>query len=301
MKRENAKKPHTCKEPISGRKAAIRRKRLKWICTGLAAASILMGIGLCSMEEGSAGSGGTQSSSEMKLPIREAVQKAADAAHTAAEKQLGKSKAAAKDSGRGKHAGKPDPCTDWNLLLVNPWHRLPANFSPPLRQLKNGHAVDKRAYPQLQRMMDDARACGLSPLICSSYRTEEMQSDLYSGQVDAYLARGYEKRAARREAAKWVAVPGTSEHQSGLALDIVAEDYQLLNEDQADTPEQKWLVKNAHKYGFILRYPKEKTKLTGIGYEPWHYRYVGKEAARQIYRQGLCLEEYLEQLEGYLD
>ena len=97
------------------------------------------------------------------------------------------------------------------------------------------------------------------------------------------------------EAARWVAQPGTSEHQTGLALDIVAAGYQILDEEQEDTAEQKWLMENSWKYGFILRYPSEKSDITGIGYEPWHYRYVGKAAAADIYRTGVCLEEYLSQ------
>ena len=97
------------------------------------------------------------------------------------------------------------------------------------------------------------------------------------------------------EAARWVAKPGTSEHQTGLALDIVAAGYQILDEEQEDTAEQKWLMENSWKYGFILRYPSEKSDITGIGYEPWHYRYVGKAAAADIYRTGVCLEEYLSQ------
>ena len=86
-----------------------------------------------------------------------------------------------------------------------------------------------------------------------------------------------------------------SEHQTGLALDIVAAGYQILDEEQEDTAEQKWLMENSWKYGFILRYPSEKSDITGIGYEPWHYRYVGKAAAADIYRTGVCLEEYLSQ------
>lgn len=95
------------------------------------------------------------------------------------------------------------------------------------------------------------------------------------------------------EAARWVAPPGTSEHQTGLALDIVSADYQLLDEKQAETPEQQWLMEHCWEYGFVLRYPTDKSAVTGIGYEPWHYRYVGKEAAREMVRRGVCLEEYL--------
>ena len=99
---------------------------------------------------------------------------------------------------------------------------------------------------------------------------------------------------AEAETAKSVAVPGTSEHQLGLALDIVDKSYQMLEEDQQDTPAQQWLMANCWRYGFILRFPKDKEAVTGITYEPWHYRYVGEEVAKTITEGGLCLEEYLQ-------
>ena len=100
---------------------------------------------------------------------------------------------------------------------------------------------------------------------------------------------------AEQEAARWVARPGASEHQAGLAVDIVDISYQLLDEAQEDTPVQQWLMAHCADYGFILRYPTDKSALTGVAYEPWHYRYVGAEAARAIMDGGLCLEEYLSQ------
>lgn len=182
----------------------------------------------------------------------------------------------------------------WNLMLVNKSHPIPNDFSVDLVQLKNGHSIDKRAYPELQAMMDDARSAGLDPLICSSYRTMEKQTSLYNRQVEKYLGQGYTEEDARAEAGKWVAVPGTSEHQAGLAVDIVSKSYQSLDKQQESTAEQAWLMENCHKYGFILRYPENKSEITGIGYEPWHYRYVGKEAAAEIMKTGICLEEYLD-------
>lgn len=183
--------------------------------------------------------------------------------------------------------------SEWNLILVNPWNKLPEGFEVKLTQLKNGHSVDERAYPDLQQMMDDARAEGLSPIICSSYRTNAKQTTLFTNQVNSYLAKGYEYDDAIAEAGKWVAVPGTSEHQTGLAVDIVATSYQILDEAQEKTAEQKWLMENSYKYGWILRYPSDKSELTGIYYEPWHYRYVGKEVAKYIYENNICFEEYL--------
>ncbi len=189
---------------------------------------------------------------------------------------------------------KEEETDKWNLLLVNKSKPVPDNFKVNLTQLKNGHAIDKRAYSDLQKMMDDARAEGLSPLICSSYRAKEKQISLYNVKVKKYKEQGYSEEKAKAEAAKWIAIPGTSEHQTGLALDIVATSYQMLDEQQEKTSEQIWLMKNSYKYGFILRYPKDKSEVTGISYEPWHYRYVGKEAAAEITKKGISLEEYLD-------
>ena len=186
---------------------------------------------------------------------------------------------------------------DWRLLLVNPWNKLPQDFEVTRTMLQNEHSIDERAYPDLQEMMDDCRKAGLSPMICSSYRDVETQTKLFNNQINQWKNNGYSQEDAEKEAAKWVAIPGTSEHHTALALDIVASSNQNLNEQQENTDEQKWLMENCWKYGFILRYPKDKTEITGITYEPWHYRYVGREHAEKIHKSGLCLEEYLETLE----
>lgn len=185
------------------------------------------------------------------------------------------------------------PSAEWNLMLVNPWNKIPPDYDVILTQLKNGHAIDERAYPYLQNMMDDCRAEGLSPLICSSYRSIDKQAALLGSKVNQYQGQGYAYEAAISEAAQWVAIPGTSEHQLGLAVDIVSLHNQRLDQSQERTDVQKWLINNCYNYGFILRYPADKSDITGVGYEPWHYRYVGKEAAAEIMEQGICLEEYL--------
>ena len=181
----------------------------------------------------------------------------------------------------------------WMLTLVNPWNPLPEDFTCTRTQLANGQSVDERCYPDLQAMMDGCRAAGLSPTICSSYRTQEKQEQLYQNKVDRLAAQGWSLEEAKVEAAKSVAIPGTSEHQLGLAVDIVDLSYQLLDEGQEDTPVQRWLMAHCAEYGFILRYPTDKGAVTGVGYEPWHYRYVGEAAARAMLEGGLCLEEYL--------
>ena len=184
--------------------------------------------------------------------------------------------------------------TSWNLQLVSADHPLSEDFqAPELTELRNGHAIDSRAYPSLQQMMDDCRAAGLEPLICSSYRTYSKQEELFENKINSLLQQGYSSESAETEAARWVARPGTSEHETGLAVDIVDTSYQLLDQQQEQTPVQQWLMAHCAEYGFILRYPTDKSDLTGIGYEPWHYRYVGLEAAKEITEQGLCLEEYL--------
>lgn len=193
-------------------------------------------------------------------------------------------------------SGRPAPGENWALALVSFDHPLPEGFAvPELTQLRNGHAVDSRAYPALQRMMDGCRAAGLQPLICSSYRTQADQAQLYQREVQSWRSQGYAQSEAEAKAALWVARPGTSEHQTGLAVDIVDTSYQALDQGQENTAVQRWLMAHCAEYGFILRYPVEKSALTGVNYEPWHYRYVGVEAAREIMGGGLCLEEYLTQ------
>ena len=188
----------------------------------------------------------------------------------------------------------PPDRNSWNLILVNFENTLPEDFTvPELVQLRSNQSVDSRAYPALQQMMDDAREAGLQPLICSSYRDWDTQNRLFEAEVQNWLNEGYGREEAEARAAVWVARPGTSEHQTGLTVDIVDLSYQLLDEGQEKTPVQQWLMAHCAEYGFILRYPTDKSGITGIGYEPWHYRYVGVEAAQEIMERGLCLEEYL--------
>lgn len=178
----------------------------------------------------------------------------------------------------------------WQLILVNADNPLPENFQPELTELSGGHRIDKRVYPQLQKMFDDARQKGIRPAISSSYRTAEQQQAELDQKTEEYIRQGYSREKALETAKKWAAVPGTSEHQTGLALDITTDDASV----QAADVVWKWLEKNSYKYGFIKRYPENKTDITGISSEPWHFRYVGPEAAKEIKKRGICLEEYLE-------
>ena len=185
---------------------------------------------------------------------------------------------------------------DWQILLVNRWNPLPDGYTFERTKLKYGHSVDSRAYPDLQEMMDDCRAAGLDPVICSSYRTQAKQQELYENKLQRLIEEGYSYENAVTEAGTVVAVPGTSEHQTGLALDIVDASYQILDQGQEDTLVQQWLIEHSWEYGFVLRYPNAKSEITGMIYEPWNYRYVGREAAREMTEIDLCLEEYVDWL-----
>ena len=179
------------------------------------------------------------------------------------------------------------------LLLINPWHLLPEDYEPELEAVEYGHSMDECAAEHLKDMLADCREEGLSPLICSSYRDRAKQEILFENDVRRFMYRGYSEEEARIETAKNVAVPGSSEHEAGLAADIVYAGYQSLDETQEQNETQQWLMEHCHEYGFILRYPRDKQEITGITYEPWHYRYVGLEAAEEITSRGICLEEYL--------
>lgn len=182
------------------------------------------------------------------------------------------------------------------LYLVNPWNPLPADYTVNLTPISETHSIAAVAYNDYLDMITDCRDAGLDPAVCSSYRTQEYQEGLYRNRIDRYVREGYSEEEATELAGRSVAVPGTSEHQLGLALDLVDNENWHLDETQADMPTQIWLMENSWRYGWILRYPNEKSDITGIIYEPWHYRYVGKTVAREIYDLGICLEEYLEML-----
>ena len=179
---------------------------------------------------------------------------------------------------------------EWNLIVVNRWNELSEDYDVELTELSNGQMVDSRIYPYLQEMFDAARTEDVYPVVREGYRTAEEQQEILDDKIQSYINQGYSQVKAERTAKEWVALPGTSEHQLGIAVDINADKSKNSN-DEVYT----WLAANAHNYGFILRYPQGKQGITGTSYEPWHYRYVGEEAAKEIYERGICLEEYFEQ------
>ncbi len=187
--------------------------------------------------------------------------------------------------------------SQWYLKLVNAENPMTQEDVPEVKVEtvdENGYQVDARIVADLQEMFDAARAAGRNPVICSAFRSWDYQVSLYENKIDRVMQEeGLNEAQAQEKAGTVVAKPGTSEHQMGLALDIVSSEYMNLDEGQMETEDQQWLIENSWKYGFILRYPLDKSDITGIIFEPWHYRYVGKKAAKEITEQGLTLEEYL--------
>ena len=179
------------------------------------------------------------------------------------------------------------------ILLVNPWNPIPGDYQVELANVTDRDRLETTCAEALQRMITDCEAAGNGVLIVSAYRTREEQDYLYWRKVRRLQDAGWSYNNALKDAATEVAVPDTSEHQLGLAVDLVDRNYTGLDKHQAETATQKWLMEHCHEYGFILRYPVDSTEKTGIIYEPWHYRYVGVEIAQEIMNLGITLEEYL--------
>ncbi|MDE5862785.1 MAG: M15 family metallopeptidase [Lachnospiraceae bacterium] len=184
-----------------------------------------------------------------------------------------------------------------SALLVNKSQYLPTDYEVPLTTLKNGQQVASVIYKDLRSMLFDGEEeqKGWSFLVASGYRSSEEQQRLLEAEIIKNIKAGMDEKEARADALLTVAPSHYSEHETGLAVDIVAVSNQRMDETQESTAENIWLRENCYKYGFILRYPKEKEEVTGFSYESWHFRYVGKEAAKKITEQGITLEEYLQQ------
>lgn len=181
------------------------------------------------------------------------------------------------------------------LVLVNKNKKIPEGYIVNLKSLNNKrNSIADFIYDDLSDMLTDGSNKGLSFWVASGYRSSESQQNILDETINENINKGMTYEQACKEATKLVMPAGYSEHETGLALDITSSSYLNLDEKQENTEENKWLRENCYKYGFILRYPKEKEKITGIDYEPWHFRYVGKEAAEYITKNKITLEEYLE-------
>lgn len=182
---------------------------------------------------------------------------------------------------------------DWKLRIVSEAQPLPEDFTVETEEAENCYLFDARAAQALRDFLAAGRAAGMDLEVASAWRDWATQETLFEDKVNRVMSEtGLEREQAEEIAADEVARPGTSEHQLGLTVDIISNDYPWLDEGWADTAEAAWLEEHCAEYGFILRYPPDKSELTGIIWEPWHFRYVGKEAAVYIMENGLCLEEY---------
>ena len=179
----------------------------------------------------------------------------------------------------------------WQLLIVNKNRIVPKDFTVDLIQFENVR-VDYRIEDQLRTMIDDAEKDGVSLTVISGYRSVSEQKALYNAKIKSFIAQGYSEEASKIYADQYVQPPGASEHHIGLAIDFGTKGMPSLDESFSETPAYNWLKENAAQYGFIERYPKDMEKITGVNWEPWHFRFVGKENAKAITSMGICLEEY---------
>lgn len=194
-----------------------------------------------------------------------------------------------------------DPDGDEYLTLINSQNTLDEDYMPPnltdvVDTRKDGRNTQKMqlyAAKALEALLIEARANGISDVtVTSAYRSYAYQKQLFDARVEQYMYLGYEE--AYKKAATINAIPGSSEHQSGLCCDM--HNISAADVSFAKTEAAAWLADNSWKFGFILRYPMDKTEITGISFEPWHFRYIGRYHAKAIYDAGICLEEYVEQL-----
>lgn len=181
---------------------------------------------------------------------------------------------------------------DWRLLLVNKQHPIPTDYDFNLGRTKDNIQCDERIIDDLLLMMQAAKEDGLNLAIQSPYRPSDRQEYNFNKRIKYYMGQGLSYMDAYKKTSQVITVPGCSEHEIGLALDITSDTFQPLLQEFADTAEGKWLAEHSHEYGFTLRYPLDKEYITSIEYEPWHFRYVGREAAKIMYEEDICLEEF---------
>jgi len=180
--------------------------------------------------------------------------------------------------------------SSWELTLVNKTHPLPEDWQADVVEIGDGRYIDSRIADQLQKMVDDCAAAGYEDVfINEAYRSHERQQEIWDTTYEEYLAEGYSEEEAYELTGQSVAVPGTSEHELGLAADICS----IYFDEEYNAPIQTWLRENGWQYGFIQRYPEGKEAITGTKNENWHFRYVGVDAAKEMHDSGQTLEEYL--------
>ena len=179
------------------------------------------------------------------------------------------------------------------LRLVNSSHRISKDFVPEMVQYKNtSYYLNDEAAASLARMLADMEEeLGEAPMVVSTYRSYERQEEVYNRDVNSAVESGVDIADAIKGTSRYIALPGASEHQTALAVDLSNDG--SLEENFIETEAGVWIKENCHNYGFVVRYPKEKEKYTGIGYEPWHIRYLGQPFSDILYENDWCLEEFI--------
>ncbi len=185
---------------------------------------------------------------------------------------------------------------DWALFLINDENPLSPCYNVITAEVADGYLMESTAAFFARKMLCCAKKDGINLCVHSAYRSSQYQQVLVDRDIRLYMDKGYSLERAVAETLKNIAAPGRSEHNAGLALDILSDDYTEMDEGFENTSAFRWLSCNAYKFGYILRYPKGKTKITGINYEPWHYRFIGPCHAKKICKCGLTLEEYIKKV-----
>lgn len=196
------------------------------------------------------------------------------------------------NQGRAQEKTKKE-LNDWRITLANFENILPEDFTVKVANIDENRQFDARAVDELKDMMNDMKKAGINNIwVQSAYRSMEKQKELYDNSVKKYLKQGKTQEEAERLTDEYINKPGSSDHNLGLAID-----FNYVDNKFEDLKGFKWLKENAEDYGFVLRYPKDKEDITKISYESWHWRYVGKEHAKEMNELNMCLEEYVEYLQ----
>lgn len=250
---------------------------------------ILLTVIICNASSCGKRGGGTSGSADETTPAVSKTTASAQTTPTAAE--TANAPTASKD--------------DWALYVIGNDNPLPEDFSVETKLVSNGGQLDVRCADYAIQMLNDAKAQNVGLYVTSAYRSIQKQSENMESYINTLISQGYTKEAATAQAHKEIALPGHSEHNAGLAMDIVSDNYWSSHTDLEESFDQllqyDWLIENSWKYGFILSYPKGKEGITGFIYEPWHYRFVGIEHAKKIHEvyedtgEFLTVNEYIEQ------
>ncbi|MGX4686708.1 M15 family metallopeptidase [Vagococcus sp. JNUCC 83] len=193
----------------------------------------------------------------------------------------------------------PGKVTDWDLILVNKDNKIEKEPTS-LKELPNGEKIDSRIFSAFNELVDAANKENYKIITISGYRSVAEQTAIVNRDIASYKSQGLSDEEAKKKAMEYLTEPGLSEHHTGLAIDILEQDWynqgNMLEGEFGDTPAGKWIEAHSCDYGFIVRYEKGKEKITGINYEPWHIRYVGKANALYMKKHNLSLEEYVEMI-----